>query len=203
MKQAASVRLGATLIILVSTILVPVAQAETAYVTDQLRLGFHRAPDTSDRPFRMLLSGEQVEILERNRFYARVRASDGTEGWVKAGFLMNDKPAVLRVAEVEAKQAGLDEELGKIAEERTATSEQIARLEQDAQTARGELLSVRTENSRLKEENEAFQRKFATPSVPWTWTLGGALFALLAGFIFGLMFVDYRSRKRHGGIRVY
>ncbi len=203
MKQAASVRLGAALVILFSMALVPAAEAETAYVTDQLRLGFHRAADTSDRPFRMLLSGEQVEILERNRFYARVRASDGTEGWVKAGFLMSDKPAVLRVAEVEAKQAGLDEELTKIAEERAATGEQIAALEQNVKAAQGELQSVRAENGRLKEENEAFQRKFATPSVPWTWTLGGALFALLAGFIFGLMFVDYRSRKRHGGIRVY
>lgn len=203
MKQAAFVRLATALIAVLSITMIPAAGADTAYVTDQLRLGFHRAPDTSDRPFRMLLSGEQVEILERNRFYARIRASDGTEGWVKAGFLMSDKPAVLRVAEVEAKQAGLDEELAKIAEERTATGQQIARLEEDVQAARGELQTVRSENSKLKEENEAFQRKFATPSVPLTWTLGGALFALLAGFIFGLMFVDYRSRKRHGGIRVY
>ncbi len=179
------------------------ASAEPAYVTDQLRLGFHRAPDTSDQPFRMLTSGEQVEVLERNRFYARVRASDGTEGWVKAGFLMNDKPAVLRVAEVEAKQSELDEELARIAEERAANSGQIADLQSELQTARGQLAAVQTENGRLEEANQAFQRRFATPAVPLSWTLGGALFSLLAGFALGLWWVDYRSRRRHGGIRVY
>lgn len=203
MKIQGLLPLIVTLLALVGILLPAAANAQTAYVTDQLRLGFHRAPDTSDRPFRMLLSGEQVEILERNRFYARVRASDGTEGWVKAGFLMDERPAVLRVAEVEAKQAGLDEELEKIAQERAATSEQIAKLEQAVATARSELQSVTAENSKLTDENQAFQRRFATPSVPLTWTLGGALFALLAGFVIGLIYVDHRSRKRHGGIRVY
>ncbi len=179
------------------------AFAESAYVTDQLRLGFHRAPDTSDRPFRMLLSGEQVEVLERNRFYARVRAADGTEGWVKAGFLMNDKPAVLRVAEAEAKQAGLDEELTRIAEEREATAQQIAGLESDVAATRSALQASEAEKRRLDEENQAYRKRFDTPSVPLTWTLGGALFALLAGFVLGLIWVDRQSRKRHGGIRVY
>lgn len=179
------------------------ALGEPAYVTDQLRLGFHRAPDTSDQPFRMLTSGEQVEVLERNRFYARVRAADGTEGWVKAGFLMSDKPAVLRVAEVEAKQSELDEELARIAAERAASNQQIADLETELQTARGRLGEVQTENLRLEDENQTFRQRFATPAVPLSWTLGGALFTLLAGFVLGLWWVDYRSRKRHGGIRVY
>ena len=177
--------------------------AAPAYVTDQLGLGFHRPPDTSDKPFRMLQSGEKVEVLERNRFYARVRASDGAEGWVKAGFLMDDRPAVLRVAEVEAKQSELDAELQRIAEEREANGQQIASLQAKVDEATGQLQTVETENRRLEQENEAYQKRFSTPSVPITWTLGGALFTLLAGFLLGLLWVDHRSRKRHGGIRVY
>jgi len=34
------------------------ALAETAYVTDNLRLGLHQAEDTSDRAFRTLESGQ-------------------------------------------------------------------------------------------------------------------------------------------------
>jgi len=26
---------------------------------------------------------------------------------------------------------------------------------------------------------------------------------MLGGFLFGLWWIDYRSRKRHGGIRIY
>lgn len=185
-------------------VLFPVAaNAAPAYVTDQLRLGFHRAADTSDKPFRMLQSGEKVEILERNRFYARVRATDGVEGWVKAGFLMNDRPAVLRVAEVEAKQSELDAELESIAAERETNSQQLASLKSKVDEATERLQAVQAENLGLQQENQAFQKRFSTPSVPLTWTLGGALFALFAGFFLGLLWVDHRSRKRHGGIRVY
>ena len=49
------------------------ALAETAYVTDQLRLGLHRAEDTSDRSFRTLESGQELDILSQNRNYAQVR----------------------------------------------------------------------------------------------------------------------------------
>ncbi len=177
--------------------------AAPAYVTDQLRLGLHRAPDTSDQPFRQLLSGEQVEVLERSRFYARVRTSDGTEGYVKAGFLMSDRPAVLRVAEVEAKEADLDAQLAKVAEEKQAASQQVAGLEAELTATRASLLESRESARALERENSAYKQRFDRPSVPLTWALGGALFALISGFVLGLLWVDYRSRKLHGGIRVY
>ena len=55
-------------------ILLPMlAAAETAYVTDTLRLGLHQAEDTSDRPFRNLESGQELEILSRSTYYAHVQ----------------------------------------------------------------------------------------------------------------------------------
>ena len=77
-------------------------QAETAYVTDNLRLGLHQAADTSDRAFRSLDSGQQLEILSRDRNYAHVRLPDGVQGYVKAAYLVDDKPAKLIVAETQA-----------------------------------------------------------------------------------------------------
>ena len=65
--------------------LVPLfASAQTAYVTDTLQLGLHQASDTSDRPFRSLDSGQELEILSRTTYYANVQLPDGTLGWVKA-----------------------------------------------------------------------------------------------------------------------
>ena len=75
------------------------AIAETAYVTDNLRLGLHEAEDTSDRAFRFLDSGQPMEILSRDRNYANVRLPDGAQGWVKATYLVEDKPAKLIVQE--------------------------------------------------------------------------------------------------------
>ena len=55
-----------------------VVAAETGYVTDNLRLGLHQAADTSDRAFRTLESGQELEIVSRNRNYAQVMLPDGT-----------------------------------------------------------------------------------------------------------------------------
>ena len=78
------------------------ALGETMYVTDLLRLGIHQASDTSDRPFRTLVSGTRVEVLERSTNYALVRLDDGRQGWLKAAYLVADKPARLRLTEIEA-----------------------------------------------------------------------------------------------------
>ena len=87
------------------------AAAETAYVTDNLRLGLHAAEDTSDRAFRFLESGQAMEVLVRDRNYANVRLPDGAEGWVKAAYLVDEKPAKLIVAETSAERDALIAEL--------------------------------------------------------------------------------------------
>ena len=81
--------------------------AQTVYVTDNLRLGLHEAEDTSGRPFRMLESGQEMEILSRDRNYANVRLPDATEGWVKNAYLVDEKPAKLIVAEITAERDAL------------------------------------------------------------------------------------------------
>ena len=65
--------------ILLLIVLPCVAMAETAYITDNLRLGLHRAADTSDRAFRTLQSGQELEIISRDRNYANVRLPDGVQ----------------------------------------------------------------------------------------------------------------------------
>ena len=93
-------------------LLLPLAVvAETAYVTDTLSLGMHQAEDTSDRPFRSLDSGQQMEVLSRTLYYAHVQLPDGTRGYVKAGFLVDAKPAKLIVAETQAEADRLAKEL--------------------------------------------------------------------------------------------
>ena len=40
-------------------------------------------------------------------------------------------------------------------------------------------------------------------SLPWPVVLGGLIVALLLGFAGGFWWIDSRSRKRHGGFRIY
>jgi SH3 domain protein len=187
-------------------VLLPVlAAAETGYVTDRLMLGLHQAEDTSDRPFRSLESGTEFEVLSRDRLYARVRLADGTEGYVKAAYVVYEPPAKLIVnqtqAEVERLTTELEEAKAAFAEPAAvigSLKEQAAALTSDLETARQRAQDLAEDNERYQSRAERYQY-----SLPYTWVGGAIVVCLVGGFLSGLWWVDHRIRKRHGGIRIY
>ena len=181
------------------------AAAETGYVTDRLMLGLHQAEDTSDRPFRSLESGTRFEVLSRDRLYARVRLEDGTEGYVKAAYVVYDPPAKLIVNETQAEVERLSAEL---AEAKAAFAEPAAvidSLKAETATLKSELAAATARADELAEENARHQSRAERYqySLPYTWVGGAIAVCLIAGFLAGLWWVDRSSRKRHGGIRIY
>jgi SH3 domain protein len=181
------------------------APAETAWVTDNLRLGLHRASDTSDRAFRTLESGQELEVLERDRYYAHVQLPDGTTGYVKAAYLVDEKPAVLVVAEARAEKERLEQELAKLREQFAGPAATISVLERqvaEQKAALEEGLQKIAELTRDNQELASRQDRFRY-SLPISWVSGALAATLFAGFIGGMWWLDYRSRKRHGGLRIY
>jgi SH3 domain protein len=182
-----------------------VAFAETAYVTDTLQLGLHQAEDTSDRPFRSLDSGQEMEVLSRTRYYAHIQLPDGTQGYVKAGFLVDSKPAKLIVAEIQAEVDRLATELEEARQAFAAPAATIDALKQEAADLQARLDESESNASELSEENESLRSRQLQykNSMPLQWVAGAVGACLIGGFLLGLWFVDQRSRKRHGGIRIY
>lgn len=191
---------------LVVTCALPAAAlAETAYVTDNLRLGLHQAPDTSDRAFRTLESGQTVEILSRDRNYAQVRLPDGATGYLKAAYLVFEKPAKLIVAETQAENDKLAHELADTKQAFAGPAATIDALESDVAQQKAALDDSNAKVDMLTDENEKYRRRQSgyQYSMPFPWVAGALGVSLLAGFLFGLWVVDYRSRRRHGGVRIY
>jgi SH3 domain protein len=181
------------------------AVAETAYVTDRLQLGVHAAPDTSDRAFTSLKSGEAMDVLERNRSFVRVRLADGREGWVRGAFLLDEEPAVLQVAKLTKERdrlaAELDSRQGNGADQAVVMNQ----LRREAQQARGQAETARAELADLRKATvelraEAARYRF---SVPMVWLFITTLGALLLGGLIAWRWFDRRSRRRHGGFRIY
>ncbi len=179
--------------------------AETAYVTDTLSLGLHQAADTSDRSFKTLSSGQEMEILSRTKYYANVELPDGTQGYVKAGYLVSAKPAKLIVAETQAKVDRLTRELEESRKAFAAPSATIDGLKRQAGDLQARLDANELRTSELDEENSDLRNRQSQykGSLPVKWVLGAVGASLFGGFFFGLWWVDYRSRKLHGGIRIY
>ncbi len=181
------------------------ALAETAYVTDNLRLGLHQATDTSDRAFRTLESGQELEIISRDRNYASIRLRDGMQGYVKAAYLVSEKPARLIVAEAQSANEKLQQELESIKAAFAAPAATIEALEQQIVEKDAALDNSAERVAELTTENEDYADRYDQYkySLPFKW-VGGAMFVcLLVGFLVGLWWIDFQSRKRHGGVRIY
>jgi SH3 domain protein len=181
------------------------AAADTAYVTDSLRLGLHAASDTSDRAFENLVSGAAVDVLERNTSYARVRLADGREGWVKAMYLVPLKPAAARLAEVEAEMQSLKDAAAAAKTAQAAAEQELARYKAELQAKTGSAETIQETVARLRDENRAHEERLETYryALPIKWVIPALVVVLVAGFLAGLWWLDALIRRRHGGFRVY
>ena len=190
----------------VALILLPMlATAQTAYVTDTLQLGLHQAEDTSDRPFRNLESGQELEILSRSTYYAHVELPDGTRGHVKAGYLVSNKPAKLIVAEITAERDRYANELEETRQAFAAPAATIDSLRQQTADLQARLDESDARVVELADENEGFRERMSETrrTMPLNWVAAAVGICIVAGFLLGLWWVDHRSRQRHGGIRIY
>ena len=193
------------LIIGVFALLPIVAAAETAYVTDNLKLGLYEAEDTRGRAIRTLDSGQSMEVLIRAVNYANVRLPDGTEGWVKSAYLVDDKPAKLIVEETIVERDALAAELEQAKQAFAEPAATIDALRNETSALTAQLEIAQGEITALQEENASIQgmKKQYKGSLPLSWVGSATLVCLIVGLLGGLWWSDYRSRRRHGGIRIY
>lgn len=195
-----------TVRILLLLLAAPLAGAqELAYVTDILRLGIHRAQDTSDRPFDNLVSGTELAVLQRVPNYARVRTADGQEGWVKSAYLVSDKPAQLRVAEVEAELAALREQVAAAQSAQLAAEAEAGRASKEISANASSADAIRDTLARLQRENESFEQRVEQyrGAIPWKWVAVALVVSLAGGFFAGIWWLDSSIRRRFGGFRIY
>lgn len=190
---------------LVLALMTGAAVAETAYVTDILRLGLHAAQDTSDQPFLTLVSGAELEVLERVPNFALVRTQEGRQGWVKSAYLVEEKPAQLIVAETQAELDRARAAAARAESARVAAEAELATLLGDAESKVGNVVSMEGTIAALRAENAAYAAQLDAfrRSVPLTWAAAALGVAFFGGFFLGLWALDAYVRRRHGGFRVY
>ncbi len=146
-----------------------------------------------------------MEILIRTNNYANVRLPDGTEGWVKTAYIVDDKPAKLIVAETMQERDALAAELEETKAAFAEPAETIENLQAETSDLNARLETAQTEIASLQEANASIDDLKARykGALPITWVGGALVVMLVLGFLGGLWYTDHRSRKRHGGIRIY
>lgn len=189
------------------------AMAETRYVTDILQLSLYEEINSKGKLLERLNSGTELELLETSGLYARVRTQQGVEGWTKLGFLITEKPARAQLADLQTENEALRQQLDARQKDLDATKEELARVTDNEGKAYAEM-AQRLENAestaadvaRLQAENDSLRGQLSSDDalqIPVNWALIAAGVSLILGMIAGIALFDYRSRKRHGGYRIY
>jgi len=188
------------------------ANAETRYVTDILQLSLYEEINSQGKLLQRLNSGTELELLETSGLYARVRTNDGVEGWTKAGFLISEKPARAQLADLENANSALQQELERSQQDLQSVQSELAKVMDSEGNAYAELTQrveaaekIAATVGRLQEENNSLRQKLSgdTLEIPLKWGAIAAGIALLVGIGAGIALFDYRSRRRHGGYRIY
>ena len=181
------------------------AAAETAYVTDNLRLNMYQNADLSGARVATLVSGQEFEVLSRNAQTAYVELVDGKQGYVSAAYMVTKKPARLIVTEMRTENDRLTQSLEQLRQSYAEPAALIDSLQQETAHLRSTVDANATRMAKLEEENNSFSSRSSRHqySLPYTWVGGAIVLCLVAGFLTGLWWVDSQNRKRHGGIRVY
>ena len=176
-------------------------QAETVYVTDELRLGLYETELTNGRAFKMLTSGDALEVLERSLMTIRIRTEAGEEGWVKSAYIVTEEPGRRRAAALEARVGELETQISEQTGELEAAQSRVSNLETSLSEANGsiaELPALKAANADLEAELSQVDTR-----IPAMWAIIAAAVALLTGFAAGFLWLDRRVRRQFGGVRVY
>ena len=81
----------------------------------------------------------------------------------------------------------------------------IDSLRQQSADLQAKLDSSEASAADLSQDNERLRNRQAQykNTMPLQWVAGAVAACLVGGFLLGLWWTDYRSRRRHGGIRIY
>ena len=199
------------------------ATAQTRYVSDRLEITLRTGTSTQHSIIRMLPSGARLEVLETDAAsgYSRVRAADGTEGWVLTRYLM-DQPAArdrlasaqqrleslnARVAELTAELEVLRGERSLLETERSGLEAELAELRLELDQIRRVSASaveidranrdLRTRLAAAEQAGDAMRAEIAElrRNTQRDWFLAGAG-VLLAGLVLGIVLPRLKLRRR-------
>lgn len=155
------------------------AFAEIGYVVDQLLVGVRDGKNVTDKLLKVLPTGEELEVLETEGDFSKIKTQQGIEGWVESAYITSTPPAASQLSELQNKITALNQQLHQLQRE-TSGKEQSNR-------------------SALHNIGDTGQPNWASS---WIYALVTGVFALLVGFAAGYYQRSKRQSKRLSGMRV-
>ncbi len=144
-------------IFVISIVLITVNSfaAEKLYVSDSFTITLRTGPSTENKIIKILNSGQELEVLEAQDKWSRVRVTTkndtALEGWVRNQYLMDRVPFELQVT-------ALSSENRKLKEKLSTMSSSLKSFEKDKQDISGQYKEAHSELVSLKKEYETLKK---------------------------------------------
>jgi len=195
-------------VILLSLFFTGAQAGELRYVSDQLTLNMYKDTSLNTR-LSPLKSGDKVEVLKHDDGYTQVKTVDGTVGWVKSSYLLKDKPAAIRLTEVQAELDTLRSKHTDMLIEQTEVpvpqdTELQSRLQAAEEARQGmeqRLGELEAEKGRHIQEIRELKKQQPVSDDPRFFLLWIILpiLTLITGFFLGWKYLESKIRARFGG----
>lgn len=171
--------------------------AETVYVHDYLRLGVRTHPNSSEAAIAVVTTGDALTVLERQEGYLKVRAEDGTEGWVSDSYVSSEKPARLLLEQLQKSSARNEAKLKELETTLAESKEKNMVSEKQLSALMGENAALKQQVSEYRHRADELTRKYA-----WAYEGLVVLIVLLFGFYLGVRWHKRRLAGRLGGLEI-
>ncbi len=208
--------------ILVFLIICGTAWAKRAYVSDEtVEINIRTGPSLQNKIIALLKVGDPVDLIGEESGWAKVRLSDGREGWTLKKYLMTrlpwkiyalkleeaNKEMKLTITKLKEQNNDLLKQNQELSENLTKTKEELARLNKmytELKEGASNYLSLKKSFEELSEkakvmESELNKLKQENNRIRYSqnirWFLSGAA-VLVFGWLVGLQMGKAKSRRR-------
>lgn len=167
--------------------------AEVIYVDDMVNLGIRSNPRSGDAPLKVVTTGMKLTVLATDGNYLKVRAEDGTEGWVNKYYTSETIPARARIEGIEAENNRLSEALAK-------SDEQVESLRKALASAETKASDLTNKNSELRARLSEYEASEEDARYQFMLKSAGLLILFLLGMVLGIQWYKKRIGQRIGGL---
>ena len=126
--------------------------AETMYLGDIMKITLRTGKGIDHKVIKMIKTGQEIEVLEPDKSWTKVRMSDGKEGWVLSSFITPEKPCDIILEKIETLHEQLKTDFD------TLKNENI-HLKQENQNLSKELENKKSLATRISKSYEDLQER--------------------------------------------
>ena len=125
------------------------AHAASAWVKGEVRLNVRTGPSNEYRILGELHTGDKVDVLENGTGWTRIRSGD-REGWVPEGYLQDEPPPAVLLADAQAKATQLAARVETLEAEAAKLGNENRSFGERDTSQKSELETLTRENMELK-----------------------------------------------------